>query len=57
MRSADGTSIQTNHLECTWKVEMKGKDSIKREGVSEKGDRKKEERNTAAIENQTCNVT
>ena len=25
----DGTSINTNNLICTWKVEMKGKDSIK----------------------------
>ena len=40
MGSADGTNIQTNRLECTWKVEMKGKDSIKGEGVSEKGEGK-----------------
>ena len=57
MGSANGTSIQTNHLKCTWKVEMKGKYSIKGEGVSEKRDRKNEERNIVAIENQTCNVT
>ena len=25
---ADGTSINTNHLACTWKVETKGEDSI-----------------------------
>ena len=35
----------------------KRKDSIKGEGVSEKGDRKNQERNTVAIENQTYNVT
>ena len=57
MGSANRTSIQTNRLKCMWKVEMQGKDSIKGEGVSEKGDRKKEERNIVAIENQTCNVT
>ena len=37
MGSADGTSIQTDRLTCTWKVEMKRKDNIKGEGVSEKG--------------------
>ena len=37
MGSADGTSIQTDCLACTWKVEMKMKDSIKGEGVGEKG--------------------
>ena len=37
MGSADGTSIHTDRLACTWKVEMKMKDSIKEEGVSEKG--------------------
>ena len=57
MGSANGTSIQTNRLECTWKVEMKGKDNIKWEGVSQKGDRREDERNTVAIKNQTCNVT
>ena len=36
---------------------MKGKDSIKGEGVGEKGGGRKEKRNTVAIENQTCNVT
>ena len=36
MASADGTSIQTDHLTCMWKVEMKRKDSIKGEGLSEK---------------------
>ena len=49
MGSADGTSIQTDRLTCTWKVEMKRKDSIKGEGVSEKwGNRKNQERNTVA---------
>ena len=42
MASADGTSIQTDHLACMWKVEMKRKDSIKEERVSERGDRKRE---------------
>ena len=37
MGSADGTSIYTNRLACTWKVEMKRKNSIKEEGVSEEG--------------------
>ena len=26
---ADGTGINTNHPPCTWRVEMKGEDSIK----------------------------
>jgi len=39
MGSVDGTSINTNHLACTWKVEMKMRDSIKG-GGNEKGDRK-----------------
>ena len=37
MGSTDGTSIHTNRLACTWKVEMKRKDNIKEEGVSETG--------------------
>ena len=37
MWSADGTSIQTDRLACMWKVEMKREDSIKGEGVGEKG--------------------
>ena len=41
MGSADETSIQIDRLTCTWKVEMKRKDNIKGEGMSEKGgDRK-----------------
>ena len=49
MESIDGTSIQTNRLECTWKVEMKGKDSIKGGGVSEKWGPKKFERKDCSI--------
>ena len=37
MGNVDGTSIQTDRLACTWKVEMKRKDSIKGERVGEKG--------------------
>ena len=36
MGSADGTSIQTDCLASTWKVEMKRKDSIQGERVGEK---------------------
>ena len=36
MGSADGTSIHTDRLACTWKVEMKKKDSIEEEGVNER---------------------
>ena len=32
MGRVDGTSINTNSLVCTWKVEMKIKDNIKEEG-------------------------
>ena len=33
---ANGTSISTNHLACTWRVEMKWEDSIKEEGDNER---------------------
>ena len=35
MGRADGTSINTNSLVCTWKVEMKMRDNIKEEGGNE----------------------
>ena len=53
---ADGTSINTNHLACTWKVEMKREDSIKKEGGNERGGSKLRE-NTIAIKNYICNQT
>ena len=34
----DGTSINTNHLDYMWRVEMKREDSIKEEGGNERGD-------------------
>ena len=37
-KGADGTNINTNHLNYTWRVEMKGEDSIKEEGGNERGD-------------------
>ena len=40
MGSADGTNINTNHLACTWKVEMKKEDNIKGEGGNEMSDRR-----------------
>ena len=49
MRSTDRTSIQTNRLECMWKVEMKGKDNIKGRGVSENRGREKFERKDCSI--------
>ena len=52
---ADGTSINTNHLACTWKVEMKREDSIKK-GGNERGGSKLRE-NTIAIKNYICNQT
>ena len=48
MGSADGTSINTNHLACTWRVEMKRRYSIKEEGENEIGDREKHGENTVA---------
>ena len=33
----DGTSINTNHLAYTWRIEMKREDSIKEEGSNERG--------------------
>ena len=41
MGRADGTSINTNSLVCTWKVEMKMRDNIKEEGGNEIGGSKK----------------
>ena len=41
MRSADGTSISTNHLAYRWKVEMKMRESIKEEGGNKIGGWKK----------------
>ena len=43
MKGYDRTSIKTNYLACTWKVEMRWGDSIKEEGGNEtKGSEKKE---------------
>ena len=33
---ANGTSINTNHLAYTWRVEMKWEDNIKEEGDNER---------------------
>ena len=52
MRGAYGTSINTNHRTCTWKVEMRGGDSIKEEGDNETGgsiNKKEEDKNTIAL--------
>ena len=49
MRSTDRTSIQTNRLECMWKVEMKGKDSKKGRGVSENRGQEKFDRKDCSI--------
>ena len=46
---ANETSINTNHLACTWKVEMKRENSIKEEGSTETGGSNKEERKTVAL--------
>ena len=48
MGSIDGTSIHTDHLACTWKVDMKRKDSIKEGGGSEKWGSKKRGKITVA---------
>ena len=32
----DGTCINTDHLPCTWRVEMKREDSVKEEGGNER---------------------
>ena len=52
---ADGTSINTNHLACMWRVKMKGEGSIKEEGGTERKGSRNQERNTVAIMNQICN--
>ena len=47
----------TNHLACTWRVRMKGEESIKGEGRSERSGSRNKERNTVVIKNQICNQT
>ena len=37
MGGADGISINTTSLACMWKVKMKGEESIKEEGINERG--------------------
>ena len=51
MEGADGTSINTSHLACTWRAKMKGKESIKERGGKERRGSKNQEGNTVAIEN------
>ena len=46
---ADRTSINTYHLACTWKVEMKGEDSIREEGDNERRGRKTKRKNIVAL--------
>ena len=54
----DGTSINTNHLVNTWRVEMKGEGSIKEEEGNKRVGLKNQERNTVVIiRNQICNQT
>ena len=54
----DGTSINTNHLVNTWRVEMKGEGSIKEEEGNKRVGSKNQERNTVVIiRNQICNQT
>ena len=48
---ADGTSINTNHLVSTWRVEKKGKGSMKGEEGNERRGSRNQERNTVAIKN------
>ena len=49
MGRADETSINTNSLVCTWKVEMKMRDNIKEEGGNEtRGLGKKKEKTIVA---------
>ena len=44
MEGVDGTSININHLACTWRIEMKEEESIKEgRGNGRKGSKKKEE--------------
>ena len=51
MGDADVTSINTNHLACTWKVEMKKRDSIKEEGGNETRGLRKTHRKHCSIKN------
>ena len=55
MEGADGTSINTSHLACTWRTRMRGEGSIKGRGGNRKWRSKNQKRNTVTIENQTCN--
>ena len=55
MEGDDGTSINTNHLACTWRTRMRGEGSVKGRGGNRKGRSENQERNIVATENQTCN--
>ena len=52
-----GQVSSTNHLVCTWRVEIKREKSIKKEGSNERRGSRNQERNTVAIKNQHCNQT
>ena len=54
---ADGTRININRLVYTWRVRMKGEESIKEEVGNEREGLEKKKKNTVAIKNQTCNQT
>ena len=49
MESADGTSIHTDRLASTWRVDMKRKDNIKDEGGSKIRGWGKSEKNNCSI--------
>ena len=48
---ADGTSINTNHLAYTWKVEMKGEDSIIEGGGNVREGLRNKEKKHCSIKN------
>ena len=56
MKGADGTSINTSHLPCTWRTRMRGEGSIKGGGSNRRGGSKERE-NYYSIKNWLCNQT
>ena len=49
MEGADGTSIKTIHLACTWRTKMKGEESTKGEGGNRRRGSRNQEKNIVAL--------
>ena len=56
MKKTDETSINPNHLDYRWTVEVKGGGGIKGKRENKKGNQRGDRKNTVVIHNQTCNT-